>query len=269
MIQVKKFLKLYQDPKLLIIFLLGIVSGLPLAMVGSNFSIWLTEAGISRSTIGFMSLVFMPYSLRFIWSPLLDTVKLPNFLGFNVDNRCRWMIALIIATAGFIFMASQLDLKADIAVAAILMIAITSCSATLDSAIDGYRISITPDDQQAAAAAMATTGYRGGMLISGGGGLAMAEYYGWALTYKAVASLMLASILVVLIASKCCKVMADKIEESKQSSFSELLRIKLIEPIKALIKVDSVWLILIFIAIFRLGDSFLHTMNSPLLIELG
>ena len=91
---------LLRQHKFLVIFLFAIVSGLPLALITSTFKIWLTEKGITITTIGFISLVTIPYSLKFIWSPAADLVRIP-LLTARLGRRRSW----IVATQAFLFLS--------------------------------------------------------------------------------------------------------------------------------------------------------------------
>ena len=79
--QLKNF-SIYTNKKLLIIMLLGFSSGLPLLLTLSTLSVWLVEIGITKTTIGFFALVGLPYSLKFLWAPLMDNLKIPFFTDY-------------------------------------------------------------------------------------------------------------------------------------------------------------------------------------------
>lgn len=153
-------LSLYGNKRVASVFILGIASGLPWVVIGSSLTLWLKEAGISRSDIGFAGLIFTAYAANFLWSPLVDRLKLPLLKHFG--QRKSWLLlcqAFLIA--GCILMSlsnPELDAKQLVLFGLIVALA----SATQDIAIDAYRVdSFAPDERDyvSAAAGAATAGW--------------------------------------------------------------------------------------------------------------
>ncbi|MCO6058118.1 AmpG family muropeptide MFS transporter [Pseudomonas sp. MOB-449] len=196
----------YASPATLSLLLLGFAAGLPYMLVFSTLSVWLREAGVSRETIGFASLIGLAYAFKWIWSPLLDQWRLP-LLG-RLGRRRSWLVlsqALVgLGLVGMALCDPQTNLTWLIALAVIVAFA----SATQDIAIDAYRLEIAEDNRQAALAASYMTGYRVSALLATAGALYFAEWFGstarvyeygaWAGTYLLFALLMLPGLITSL-----------------------------------------------------------------------
>jgi PAT family beta-lactamase induction signal transducer AmpG len=196
----------YASPATLSLLLLGFAAGLPYMLVFSTLSVWLREAGVSRETIGFASLIGLAYAFKWIWSPLLDQWRLP-FLG-RLGRRRSWLVlsqALVgLGLVGMALCDPQTNLTWLIALAVLVAFA----SATQDIAIDAYRLEIAEDSRQAALAASYMTGYRVSALLATAGALYFAEWFGstakvyeygaWAGTYLLFALLMLPGLITSL-----------------------------------------------------------------------
>ncbi len=196
----------YASPSALALLLLGFAAGLPMVLVFSTLSVWLREAGVARETIGYASLIGLAYAFKWVWSPLLDQWSLP-LLG-RLGRRRSWLalsqLMVAVGLAGMALFDPQTHLAWLIAVAVLVAFA----SATLDIALDAYRLEIAEDTQQAALAACYTTGYRVAMLLATAGALFVAEGFGstggnylypaWASTYLLFALLMLPGLLTTL-----------------------------------------------------------------------
>ena len=173
--------RVYFERRLIIIFLMGFASGLPLLLSGATLSIWLTEAGVTLTAIGLFALVGTPYNLKFIWAPLIDRVPLP-ILSRKLGRRRAWMVVIQIGLMAAIAGLGFSDPATVPFVTAALALAVAFFSASQDIVIDAYRIEILDDDQQGAGAAMTQAGYRLGLIASGAGALFLAEAVDWSTT---------------------------------------------------------------------------------------
>jgi PAT family beta-lactamase induction signal transducer AmpG len=191
------WLKLYAQPRLIAILLLGFSSGLPLALTGATLYIRLADIGVDRTTIGLFGAVAIPYALKFLWSPLVDGAPL-LLLTRVFGQRRGWMIAaqavLMIAIAAM-GIASP---NSDGWYFALLAVCVAIASATQDIAIDAYRVEILDDEQQPRGAAMVTLGYRIAMVVSGAGALYLAEFFNWHVAYLTMAAIMAVGMVTVL-----------------------------------------------------------------------
>ncbi|MEK1941530.1 MAG: AmpG family muropeptide MFS transporter [Pseudomonas sp.] len=196
----------YASPASLALLLLGFAAGLPYMLVFSTLSVWLREAGVSRETIGFASLIGLAYAFKWIWSPLLDQFRLP-LLG-RLGRRRSWLVlAQIVIALGLIGMA-LCDPRTNLTWLIAIAVLVAFASATQDIAVDAYRLEIADDTRQAALAASYMLGYRVAALLATAGALYFAEWFGstssayefgaWASTYLMFALLMLPGLLTTL-----------------------------------------------------------------------
>ena len=280
----------YKDKRLLSIFCFGIASGFPWVMIGSALTAWLKDGGLSRGSIGLFGAIFAVYSINFLWSPLLDRVKVP-ILGTIMGQRRSWIaITQWGITCCCIAMASlQLE---DIFLIALCGVLIAICSATQDIAIDAYRVDIIADNEKqklSAASAMTTAGWWTGY---GGMGaipffLADAPGWEWHQVYYVLAALMLIIHLAVWFVGE------PKTNREKQQADAALfyqrkingmvkasplqkllawLMVTLIEPFKDFFSRNGVRLalsVLLFIFLFKIGEAFLGRMSIVFYKELG
>jgi PAT family beta-lactamase induction signal transducer AmpG len=168
----RDILRVFLSGRMLIALLMGFSSGLPLLLTGSVLQAWMTEAGVHLGAIGLFALVGLPYTLKFVWAPILDRYTLSAFLG----RRRGWLLViqlvltLAIVSLGF---ANPAVSPFGVAVAALL---VTFFSASQDIVIDAYRRESLADDEQGLGASFYVNGYRVGMLLASGGGLILADF---------------------------------------------------------------------------------------------
>lgn len=262
MINIKHWLTIYCNKRMLAIFLLGFSSGLPLALVGSTLQAWFKTSGASIILIGYISLIGQPYSYKYLWAPLLDKYA-PTAL---LDKRRGWMmlmqILIIAAIVGMAIINPQATMpifKWNMPVLLLLGLLLSTCSATQDIAIDAYRVEILKHDERGLGAALTTEGYRLAMIASGGFALVLADKIGWQSTYLCMAGLMLIGIVATLIAPP----LTENLERSKES-----LSTLITTAFKDFLLRKKALLILLFIIIYKLGDVFSHALSTPFLLDL-
>lgn len=284
----KQTLLVYKDKRLLSIFLFGIASGFPWVMIGSAMTAWLKEEGLTRSAIGLFGSIFIAYSINFLWSPLLDRVRLP-WLG----QRRGWIITTqLLVIIGCLILAI-VPVQEQLLVAGIVGFAIAICSATQDIAIDAYRVDIIkPNERQklAAASAMATAGW-----WTGYGGLGAIPFFiadlpgwQWSEIYYVLAAIM-AMLMLTVVFSK--EPVTDREHQQLQASrqYAQMLNqsthnpswvsltinwllVTLVEPFREFFTRNGVKLalsILLFIFLFKIGEAFLARMSIVFYKELG
>jgi len=264
--------RIYASWRMCVIFLMGFVSGLPLALTTSTLSTWLTEAGVSLTAVGLFALAGTPYNLKFFWAPLLDAVPLP-LLSPWLGRRRAWMlliqILLLISIVGLGFSSPT----AIPLLAASLALAVAFFSASQDIVIDAYRIEILDPDLQGAGAAMTQAGYRIGILVSGAGALFMAEIIDWPLVYAAMAAFVVIGMLAAILAPAPRDQNADKSEtHGPRITFAERLKTSVVDPFSEFFTREGVALALVilgFILLYKMGDAFAGVMANPFYILLG
>jgi PAT family beta-lactamase induction signal transducer AmpG len=249
------------------IFFLGLGSGIPFALIGSTLANWLTKSGIDRTSIGILSSLMIFYSLKFLWSFILDTFSIP-ILTKKLGFRRSWILVLSIALCISIMMLGSFDPQNNLFAMALSGLLVGFISATLDIAIDAYRIEKVAQEYQAAAAATYIWGYRIAMLLSGGGALFLSEYLNWQQVYFIMSFFVLFALIPIftLGESRVDHNMAEiHIEDSISDKFYKLI----VLPFKELLSKNAALVIFVFIACFKLTDSFLGTMANTFYVEMG
>jgi PAT family beta-lactamase induction signal transducer AmpG len=171
-----------QSPRNAAMLCLGASAGLPIMLVYQVLSIWMREADVSRSTIGFFVWVGFAYSLKFLWAPLVDRIRIPGFSSW-LGNRRGWTLFATLGTAMAMFAMSQQDPATDLQAVAVCAVLIAFASATLDICVDAWRVDNASNSEQAMVSAIYQLGYRFGMIAAVTGGLFLADIGGFNLTY--------------------------------------------------------------------------------------
>jgi PAT family beta-lactamase induction signal transducer AmpG len=253
---------------------LGFSAGLPLLLILGTLSFWLREAGIDRSTIGYLTWIGLIYAGKWLWAPLVDRLPIP-FLGQLLGRRRSWLIfAQAIIVLGLLGMAS-LDPKVAITPIVWCALLVAFGSATQDIALDAFRIESADSDRQAALAATYQTGYRLALIWSGAGVLWLAARVETGPGYDASAwqfayVIMACSIAVGTITTLLSKEPA-RIELAKARNAKAWLHQTLIEPFSEFITRYG-WhavAILGLIAIYRISDIVMGIMANPFYVDMG
>jgi PAT family beta-lactamase induction signal transducer AmpG len=250
-------LQVFQSRKMAALLLLGFSSGLPLFLASRTLQVWMTEVGVDLGAIGWIGLVSLPYSLKFLWSPVLDRF-VPPFMG----RRRGWLIItqisllLAIATMAMQKPATALQLLA------INALVITFLGATQDIAGDAYRTDVLEPQELEAGASIWVFGYRVALLLTGSLTLFLAEYLPWPAVYLAMAGFMAIGIITSLWApepifrARAPSSLLDAVYRPFQEFFQRMGG-----------KAGS--LIFLFILLYKLGDSLVGNMAFSFLIETG
>ncbi|NCW70744.1 MAG: MFS transporter [Proteobacteria bacterium] len=196
------------NPNSLRMFFLGFAAGLPILLVFSTLSVWLFKAGVNRATITLFSWVGFAYSFKFIWTPIVDNLKIP-ILG-NLGHRRSWLILSQLMIIFSLIFISFTDPKNSLIFTIIGAIFIAFSSATQDIVLDAFRIESAPKILQGALSSMYLTGYRIGMIVAGAGSLWIASFLGteiydqkvWQQVYQIMAVLMLFGVITVFYSSE-------------------------------------------------------------------
>ncbi|MFM7026328.1 MAG: AmpG family muropeptide MFS transporter [Limnohabitans sp.] len=268
--------RLYVQPASLRMLVLGFSAGLPLLLVLGTLSFRLREAGIDRSTIGYLSWVGLAYGFKWVWAPLVDRMPLPG-LTTRLGRRRGWLLLAQAAIAlGLVGMAVN-DPAQMLAPLVWCALAVAFGSATQDIALDAYRIESAPTDEQAALAASYQTGYRLAMIWAGAGVLwvaaraqgAEAQGYlhtAWQTAYLVMAASVLPGMLTVLLAPEPApRALAPT------RNLGEWLRGALIDPFADFWRRYR-WqavLVLALIAVYRISDVVMGIMANPFYVDMG
>ena len=274
-------LRMYTEPASLRMLSLGFSAGLPLLLVFGTLSFWLREAGIDRTTIGFLSWVGLAYAFKWSWSPLVDRLPIP-WLTARLGRRRSWLLAAQgLIMAGLVGMALT-DPQVALAPMVWCAVAVAIGSATQDIALDAFRIESGDADHQAALAAIYQTGYRLAMIWAGAGalwiaaraqdatavvGVAPAYQHGpWQVAYLLMACSMLPGVLTVLFSQEP---VPAPLAPSK--GLAQWLHGALVAPFADFIGRYR-WqaaLILALIATYRISDVVMGIMANPFYVDMG
>jgi len=181
--------------RLVAILFLGFVSGLPLALTGQAMQAWLAMDGVAIATIGFLALVGMPYTFKFLWAPLMDRFEPPLF-----GRRRGWLVITQLSLAVVIYYLSTLVFAETPQLFALCALLLAFLSASQDIVIDAYRTDLLVENERGIGASMSVLGYRMGMILSGGVALIWADQWqSWGRVYVVMAMIMLAAAIFSLL----------------------------------------------------------------------
>jgi PAT family beta-lactamase induction signal transducer AmpG len=194
-------LRVYLQPRMLTMLLLGFSAGLPFYLVFQTLSAWLRQAHIQRSTIGMLAWVGTVYSLKFLWAPIVDRVALP-LLTRVLGRRRSWMLLAQFGIATCLVNLSLCNPTASVTRMALWALFLAFCAATQDIAIDAWRIESAAVTQQGAMAAAYQLGYRGALIAASAGAFFIAQHFGWRTSYTTMAALVSIGVLTTLLATE-------------------------------------------------------------------
>ncbi|OFW80536.1 MAG: hypothetical protein A2887_04990 [Alphaproteobacteria bacterium RIFCSPLOWO2_01_FULL_40_26] len=246
-----------------IIFFFGLSSGLPIALILSTLKALLLEKGFDLKTIGFFSLVSLPYSLKIFFAPIIDSFSLP-LLTRIFGQRRSWIIFTQLLLAIFIFALGIGGIFSHLSSIAIFAFLVGLASASQDIVIDAYRIELIRKEDQGLAAGFYVYGYRIGMLISGAFALALAQIISWDAVYFLMAGFMLSCIAITLFAKE-----TRKNWRRTNHNFFSWFKNFVVEPLRDFTLREKWLVILAFVICFKLADAFAGNLTLPFLLEIG
>ncbi len=266
----------YAEAPTLRMLLLGFSAGLPLLLVFGTLSFWLREAGVNRTTIGYLSWVGLAYAFKWVWAPLVDRMPIPLLTRW-LGRRRSWLLVSQIVIISALIGIGLTDPRLALTPVVWCALAIAVGSATQDIALDAYRIESADTDRQAALAAAYQTGYRIAMIWAGAGALwiaARAEVAGvvgyqqgaWQTAYWVMAASMLLGVATVLLSPEP---VARAFKPARNAA--EWLQGALIEPFADFLRRygKQALLILALIAIYRISDVVMGIMANPFYVDMG
>jgi len=239
---------------MLVALLMGFSCGLPLLLTITVLQAWMKEEGVDLTTIGMMSLVGVPYTVKFLWAPFLDRFT-PPFLG----RRRGW---LLIAQIALIFSVISLGLSNPVQnpwILAFTAFLVTFFSASQDIVVDAYRREDLADEELGLGSSLYINGYRIGMLLASGGGLIMADYIPFSIVYLIMGLCLIPGIITTLLSPE------PEILFEKPKTIKEAVTDPLSEYF---LRKDSLW-ILVFILLYKIGDNMASAMTTPFYLDIG
>ena len=263
-------LRVYSKPRVAAMLFLGFSAGLPFLLVFSTLSAWLTEEGLSRTAIGFFSWVGVTYSIKVLWAPFVDHLRLP-LLTRRLGRRRGWMLLAQVGIAAGLTAMALTEPQAQLALFALLAVFIAFCSATQDIVIDAYRIEAMEKEYQAAMAAMYIFGYRLALLVAGAGAFYAAEFVGWSNGYLVMAACMMVGIITTLVVAE-----PDRSDRAASmplpvAGVGQWLVTAVVRPFSDFFRRNGrvALLILLLIGIYRVSDITMGVMANPFYLDMG
>lgn len=241
------------------IFALGFASGLPFLLTLSTLSFWLAEVGVSKTLVGLFMFVSLPYSLKFLWAPLVDAFH-PPFLQRWLGMRRGWALFSQLGLMVSLWLLSYSNPMENIWYTALMACLVSFFSATQDIVIDAYRIEVLKGAHVGMGAAFETIGFRFGMLTSGAGALYLASLYSWQDAYQIMAVAVLLGTLAIFVMPEKPNLRLVSVQKKHQRYFA---------PWKTILQSQNLLLLTLFILTFKTADTVLNAMSAPFLVDLG
>jgi len=276
----------YTRPRVIAMFFLGFVAGLPFPLVFATLSLWLRSVDVDRTTIGFFAWIGITYSIKVFWSPVMDRLQVPGITTVFGQRR-GWMLIAQAGIIGGLVGMSLTDPTAHIVTMALFALLVAFSSATQDVSVDAYRIEAVKEEWQGAMAAMYQAGWRiAAALVAGAAALYIAEFTSWTVAYLVMAACMSVGIITVLL-------IAEPERSIDRATLADEQRV--IDYLERSAHVPATWrnltawfigavvcpftdffrrnakqavVILIFISMYRISDIVLGNMASPFYIDM-
>ncbi len=243
--------RILANRRIAIMLPLGFASGLPLALTAGTLQAWLTVVGLDLKTIGIFTLVGLPYTLKFLWAPLMDRI-VPPWLG----RRRGWMlitqlgVALGLAMMGLVGPGDRPELLG------VLALLVAFLSASLDIVFDAYRTDLLLRPERGFGAAVWVNGYRVALLLASAGALVFADHIGWQQTYFLLAALMATGVITIFASPE------PAVAGTPPASLAEAVG----GPLRELFSRPGVFGFLALIICYKVGDAFAASLQTAFFI---
>ncbi|MBR0907593.1 AmpG family muropeptide MFS transporter [Bradyrhizobium liaoningense] len=271
----RESLAVYLQPRVLIVLFLGFSSGLPLALSGSTLLVWMAEAGVDLGTIGLFALVGTPYTLKFLWAPLVDALHVPLFTR-AFGRRRGWLVFSQLLLIGAILLLALTDPARSPLFVALGALLVATMSSTQDIVVDAFRVESLPESEQAAGMAAYVAAYRIGMLISTAGALFIVTGFetvvprgaAWMWGYVVMAAMVLIGTVTALAATEPAQSARAEAATANEGALTRVLRAAL-GAFSEFLQRKEAWAALAFVVLFKFTDAFSGNMTVPFVIDIG
>ncbi len=247
----------FAQPKMAALIFLGFASGLPFYLTNTTLQAWMTSANVNLTTIGLFSLVGLPYSLKFLWAPLLDRY-VPPFFG----RRRGWLVITQVLLLIAIASMSAHNPAVGLRLLAFNALFVAFLSATQDVAGDAYRTDVLHHREMGAGAAIWVLGYRIALLLTGSLAFVLADRLPWPIVYLILSALMLVGVIAAVLAPE------PVLDDAPPRSLAEAV----ILPFNEFFTRSGLFrglLVLVFIVLYKYSDSLVIVMGTPFLVQAG
>ena len=274
----------YNDRRVFIMAFIGFSCGIPLFLTASTLSLWLSQVGVSYTKIGLISWVAFPYTIKFMWSPFIDRLKIP-FLAKMLGRRRSWLFISQLALVVSILALSQTNPAENLTLTALFAICVTFSAATQDVTMLAYQVERLGKKQYGAGEAMGIFGYRMGMLLSGAGALYFAEFFTWNEVYELMALFVMVGIATTLFIKEPNPIINEEVKRKETEAENYLhahpkLSPKIAStlswfygavvcPFSNFIVKKGWWVSLLLMLFYKLGDNLVGNMTNIFLMEVG
>jgi len=276
---VAETLAVYLRPRVLIVLFLGFSAGLPLALSGSTLQVWMTQSGVDIKTIGLFAAVGTPYTIKFLWAPIVDALDVP-LLARVLGRRRGWLLLSQCLLVVSIVLLGFCDPSAAPWLVALAALLVATASATQDIVIDAFRVESLPESEQAAGMASYVAAYRIGMLVSTAGALFLVTRFevmgfgknaAWTAGYIAMAGFVVIGMVATLIATEPAKsdlAQADHAAHARENVVTRVARTA-ITAFTEFLSRDAAIAVLVFVVLFKFTDALAGAMTAPFVIKIG
>lgn len=248
----KSFAQTLLNPRLAAILIFGFASGLPLSLTGATLQAWFTQANVDLKAIGALTLIGIPYTLKFLWSPLMD------HYGFGgLGKRKSWILLTQALLVLSLLLLSQLNPTQQAAQMGLVALFVAFFSASQDISINAYTADVLTPEERGLGAAYTVLTYRIALLVSGGLALILADVAGFRFTYVCMAVLMFLLMLPTYF------VPSTKEMVTKTHSLYGTMK----EAVVDLLQRDKIVIILLFIVFYKLGDALALSLMTNFLLH--
>lgn len=255
-------LRPYTEREPLAALMLGISSGFPYAMIGATLTTRLAQDGIDKRSVTAFSLAFLVYNFKFLWAPLVDSLRLP-LLG-RLGQRVSWLLfagALVMAAVAWL---AVLDPQASLGMTAVAAVAVGVAGATYDIVIDAYRIELLRPEQLGTGSGMSQYGWRIGAVAAGSLALYVAARHGWTMAYLLCAMFALPAMLTGLLVGEPVRHVVVAVHRGWRQAWHAV-----IGPLVEFMRRRGSVLVLLFILLHKIGDTLANLTLRLLLNDLG
>lgn len=250
----KSILRVFASWRMAVVMLTGFSCGIPLKLTGGTLQGWMKKENVDLTTIGLFALVGLPYTLKFLWSPIMD-----RFVPPGLGRRRGWMVIsqllILLATCTLAFSSPG---RAPGMVAFIALL-VAFFSASQDIVVDAYKIEILKPSEYGAGAGLYIMGYRLAMIISGALALIMADHMSWRAVYLIMASTMAIGLITTLLAPE------PPVDVLPPKSLREAVVLPFVEFLKRRGAIEM----LIFIVIYKMDTNIATAITTPFMLEIG
>jgi MFS transporter, PAT family, beta-lactamase induction signal transducer AmpG len=272
-------LSVYLQPRVLIVLFLGFSAGLPLALSGSTLLFWAAEVGVDLKIIGLFALVGTPYTIKFLWAPIVDALDVPILARWLGRRRAWLLLSQLLLMAAILFLGINDPARAP-GIVAFGALLVATASATQDIVIDAFRIESLNENEQAAGMASYVAAYRVGMLVSSAGALYVVTGFqtlgftksgAWSAGYAVMAALVVIGMLTTFIAREPEKSQKAEAEHAIEPPLQRLKR-TVSGAFVDFFAYDGLLVavvVLVFVVLFKFTDALAGVMTGPFAVDLG